>query len=62
MIDLKFLALHALGFHGYDTKIGRGKHAVVVLQERKTLPSQNEVNQIYCYHGSGRNSFLLVRI
>lgn len=60
MIDLKFLALHAWGFHGCDTKIERGKHLIVDLQERKTLPSQNEVNWLYCYHGSGRNSFLLV--
>lgn len=35
MIYLNFLALHAQGFHGRDTKIERGKHVIVGLQERK---------------------------
>lgn len=62
LIYLNFLALHAWGFLGYDTKIERGKHIIRGLQERKILASQNESSWVYPYDGSGRNSFLLAKV
>lgn len=61
MIYLNFLALHAQGFHGHDTKIERGKHVIVGLQERKIPASQKEIIWPYCCGGSCRNSFLLAK-
>lgn len=62
MTYLRFLALHALGFHGYGTKTERGKHVIMGPQERKIPASQKEIIWLYCYSGSGRNSLLLAKI